>query len=132
MISRRAIREHSLGPYQVPVGTVVAMSQWVTHHDPRHYPDPLRFEPDRWTPEALATRHRYAYFPFGGGSRACIGEEFAHMEMALVLATLGQRFKLRLAPRQRVRLKPRITLRPANAVRMLVEQSASSSAARSP
>ena len=112
-------------------GSSLAMSQWVTQRDRRHYPDPLRFEPDRWTPEARATRHQYAYFPFGGGSRACIGEEFTYMEMTLVLATLGQRFELGLAGRQPVRTKPRITLRPASEVRMSVEPLGRSSTARS-
>ena len=94
------------------------MSQWVTHHNPRYYPDPFRFDPERWTPEALSQRPRFAYFPFGGGPRICIGEPFAWMEGALILATLVQRWQMRLAPGQKIGLQPQVTLRPRYGMRM--------------
>jgi cytochrome P450 len=94
------------------------MSTWVTHRDPRWYPDPLTFEPDRWTPEKKAARPKFAYFPFGGGARQCIGESFAWMEGVLLVATLAQRWRMRLAPGQRVAPQPLITLRPRYGMRM--------------
>jgi cytochrome P450 len=121
-ISRQALEEYPVGPYVLPKGSVVLMSQWVMHHDARYYPDPFRFDPERWTPEAVAARPRYAYFPFGGGPRLCVGEPFAWMEGVLVLAMLAQRWQLRLDPTQRVGLLPQVTLRPKYGMRMRVEK----------
>jgi cytochrome P450 len=90
----------------------------VIHHDPRWFPDPFRFDPDRWTPEAAAGRPRYAFFPFGAGSRVCVGEEFAWTEATLVLATLARSWRLDLVAGQRILLEPRITLRPRGPIRM--------------
>ena len=96
------------------------MSQFAVHRDPRWYPEPRRFDPERWEPAAEATRPRCSYFPFGGGSRICIGESFAWMEGILLLATLAQRWRLRLVPGHRVALDPKITLRPKYGMRMTV------------
>jgi cytochrome P450 len=93
----------------------------VVHRDPRFWPDPLRFDPDRWTPEARAARPKFAYFPFGAGSRQCIAESFASMEGVLVLAALAQRWRLRLRPGQTVEPEPLVTLRPRQKVKMIVE-----------
>jgi len=90
--------------------------------DARFFPDPDRFDPERWTPEAAAQRPGYSYFPFGGGPRQCIGEGFAWAVGLLVLASLSQRWRLSLAPGQRIDLEPLITLRPKYGMRMIVEQ----------
>jgi cytochrome P450 len=96
------------------------MSPWVVHRDPRWWPDPERFDPGRWTPEAEAALPRFAYFPFGGGPRKCIGEGFAWMEGVVVLTTLARRWRLRPAPGAAVTTAPSITLRPAG-MRMRAE-----------
>ncbi|WP_281276361.1 cytochrome P450 [Dictyobacter kobayashii] len=88
-IGRRTVEEYRVRQYSIPANSLLIMSQYVVHHDPRWYPDPLRFDPERWTPEARAGRPRYAYFPFGGGPRLCIGEAFAWMEAELALAILS-------------------------------------------
>jgi cytochrome P450 len=121
VIGRRAIMEHEVAGYRVPRGSIVLVSQWVMHRDPRFFPDPERFDPDRWTEAARAARPRFAYFPFGAGPRTCIGEQFAWMEGVLVLATLARRWRPRLVPAQRIALQPSITLRPASGVRMVLE-----------
>jgi len=97
------------------------MSPYVVHRDPRWYPDPLRFDPDRWLPENAARRPKFSYFPFGGGARVCIGERFAWMEGVLLLAVLAQKWKLRLEPDHPVETKALITLRPKYGMRMIVE-----------
>lgn len=122
VIARRALEPISLGPLELPQDSLVMMSQWVTHHDPRHYPDPFRFDPDRWTPEAMAERPRFAYYPFGGGSRLCIGEHFAWMEGVLVLATLAARWRFETVPGHRVEPEPLITLRPKYGIRAIARR----------
>ncbi|HJT01668.1 MAG TPA: cytochrome P450 [Terriglobales bacterium] len=120
-MGRRALRDFALGPYFLPARTTVLMSQYVLHRDPRYFHDPLRFNPERFTPQAKAARPRLAYFPFGAGPRQCIGESFAWMEGVLALATIGQRWKLRLMPGHRLEPQPLITLRPKYGVRMIIE-----------
>jgi cytochrome P450 len=120
-LGRRATREVEIGGCRVPEGAFVLVSAFLTQRDPRFYPDPLRFDPDRFTPEARAARPKFAYFPFGGGARQCIGEPFAWMEGTLLLATLAQKWRLRLVPGHRVELQPLITLRPRYGMRMTVE-----------
>ena len=93
------------------------VSQWVTHRDPRWWPDPERFDPDRFISSATADRPRWAYFPFGGGSRLCVGEAFAWAELMTVLAVVARRWDLDLLDAGPVPLEPGITLRPARAVR---------------
>ena len=98
LLGREAIEPCEVGGYPVPVGTTVYMSQWVIHRDPRFFDDPEAYRPERWD-DGLAKRlPRYAYFPFGGGPRICIGNGFAMMESVLLLATIAQRFRLALAP----------------------------------
>jgi cytochrome P450 len=111
-VGRLALEEHEVGGYRIPRGALVLVSQYVMHRDPRFWPDPERFDPERFTPEAKAARPQFAYFPFGGGPRRCVGEGFAWMEAVLILATLARRWRLRLAPGAVVRTEPRITLRP--------------------
>ena len=121
-MGRRALRDFALGPYWLPARTTVLMSQFVMHRDPRYYPDPLRFDPQRFTPEAKASRPKLAYFPFGAGPRQCIGESFAWMEGVLALATLGQLWQFRLQPGQIVEPQPLITLRPKHGLRMRAQR----------
>ena len=119
IIGRRAIDEYSIGGYPVPPRSIVVMSQWIVQRDPRHYPDPERFDPDRWTPEFKAALPRFAYFPFGGGPRQCIGESFAWMELVLVLATIAQRWRFDLVPGHPVVPQAAVTLRPKHGMKMM-------------
>jgi cytochrome P450 len=91
------------------------------HRDPRWFPAPDRFDPERFAPDRHSERPKFAYFPFGGGPRVCIGEQFAWMEGVLALATIGQRWRLRLVQGHPVALQPIITLRPKFGMRMHVE-----------
>jgi cytochrome P450 len=120
-MGRYARSDFQLGEFFLPAKTTVLMSQFVTHRDPRFFPDPLRFDPERFTPEAKARRMKFTYFPFGAGFRQCIGESFSLMEGVLLLATLGQKWKLRLVPGHCVEPEPLITLRPKFGMKMLVE-----------
>jgi cytochrome P450 len=92
---RRAVRDFPVGGYVVPAGSLVVVSQYVMHRDPRFFPDPERFDPERWTPEARAARPQFSYFPFGGGPRRCVGESFAMTEGVLLLSTLARRWRVR-------------------------------------
>ncbi len=121
-LARRAVEEVEIVGWRVPAGSIVLLSQFVLHRDPRFYPQPERFDPDRWTPEAQAARPRYAYFPFGAGNRICIGEAFAWLEGVLVLATIARHWRLRLAPGHRTALQALITLRPRHGVRVRAER----------
>ncbi|HVG18705.1 MAG TPA: cytochrome P450 [Blastocatellia bacterium] len=121
-LGRRALEDYRIGEYVVPSDSIILMSQYVMHHDGRYYPDPYKFDPERWTPEARAARPKFSYFPFGGGPRVCIGEQFAWMEGVLLIATIAQRWKMRLAEGQRVETKPMITLRPRYGMRMTLER----------
>jgi cytochrome P450 len=107
-MGRKATEPHAIGGYAIEPGAVVIMSQWVVHHDPRWWSEPEQFNPARWAKKA--DRPKYAYFPFGGGSRVCIGEAFAWTEAILLLATIGQQWRFR--PVGAPRPEPRITLRP--------------------
>jgi cytochrome P450 len=121
-MGRRLLADVEVGGFPVPAGSTTVMSQYIVHHDPRWYPDPFRFDPERWKPERLAERPRFSYFPFGGGPRMCIGEDFAWMEGITLIAVLAQRWQLRLAPGQTVALQPRITLRPRYGMKMTVHR----------
>lgn len=112
-VGRRAVNDFEAGGYQLPARSMVLMSQYITHRDPRFHPDPDRFDPERWRPEVAATRPKFSYFPFGGGTRICIGEQFAWMEGILILATIAQRWRLRYVGSSPPEIEPRITLRPA-------------------
>ncbi|MBA4188568.1 MAG: cytochrome P450 [Planctomycetaceae bacterium] len=117
LIGREATKDLELGGYRVRKGYTVFMSQWVMHRDPRYFgPDPEVFRPERWL-DGLAKRlPKYAYFPFGGGPRVCIGNTFALMEAAILLATVGQRYRFTLDPDAVIELNPQITLLPANGI----------------
>jgi cytochrome P450 len=116
-MGREALEDVSIGPYRLRKGTMVFFSQYIVHRDPRWFPHPERFWPERFTAEAKAARPRFAYFPFGGGGRQCIGESFAWMEATLALATIAQRWRLALVPGQTIEPQPKITLRPRKGIR---------------
>jgi cytochrome P450 len=120
-MGRQATRDVALGPYFFPAGTYFFFSQYIIQRSAEHFPDPLRFDPERFTPERRAGRSKFVYFPFGAGGRQCIGESFAWMEATLVLATIAQRWRLRLVPNQRLEVQPKITLRPKYGIRMVSE-----------
>jgi cytochrome P450 len=111
-----------LGGYTVPRKALVIMSQHVMHHDPRYFTDPLRFDPERWQPAEREARPQFSYFPFGGGPRRCIGEGFAWLEGILLIATIAQKWRFKLAPNHRVALKPLITLRPRYGMKMILNR----------
>jgi len=95
---RNPVEDCEIGGYVVPAGVTVVMSQWIMHRDARYYDEPERFNPDRWLEERAKSAPRYSYFPFGGGPRVCIGASFASTETALVLATIAQKYQVRMAP----------------------------------
>jgi cytochrome P450 len=117
-MGRRVLQTHTLGGHAMEAGSLVIMSQWVVHRDPRWWDQPDTFAPDRWL--APSSRPKYAYFPFGGGSRVCIGESFAWTEAILLLATIAQRWQFRSVPGSKPKPEPRITLRPSG-LRMRAE-----------
>lgn len=121
-LGRRAIRDCEICGTHVPQGTIALVSQWTMHRDARYWPDPLKFDPERFSEANKAARPKFAYFPFGSGPRTCIGESFAWMEGALLIATLAQRWRMRLVLKKPLELEPLITLRPKRAVEMRLER----------
>ena len=121
VVARRVVEPIELRGHPIAPGAGLILPQWVVHRDPKLWPDPLRFDPDRFLPEAKAARPRFAYFPFGGGPRVCIGEGFAWMEGTLVLAALAQRFRFVPIPGQRAEPQPRVTLRLAHGLRVFAQ-----------
>lgn len=119
-LGREAIEECEIGGFRVPRKTQVFMFQWVTQRDPRFFAEPEVFRPERWTEEFSSSLPKYAYFPFGGGPRFCIGNTFAMMEIVLVLATIGQRFRLPLVPDHPVSIFPAMSLRPKDGIKVTI------------
>ncbi len=117
-IGRQLLEDFELGGYTFTKGDTLLFVQWVTHRSAQCFPDPLRFDPDRWLPERAKSIHKYAYFPFGGGPRICIGNHFAMMEAVLVLATLIRQYRFELLPGQTLELQPAVTLRAAKDLEM--------------
>jgi cytochrome P450 len=122
IIARCAVRTLELGEYTLRPGTNIGISPYTLHRNPTSFPDPERFDPDRWTPENEAKLPRYAYLPFGAGPHVCIGNHFAMMEAQLILATLVQRVTFELVPGQTIAPEPLITLRPKGGVRVVVRR----------
>jgi cytochrome P450 len=120
--TRVAAQETVIGGYRVPAGSPVMVSQWVTQRDPRWFPEPERFSPERWADGPEGRLPRFAYFPFGGGPRLCIGQSFALMEAALILATVAGRYRAEVVPGWTVTPQPSITLRPREGVRVTLRE----------
>ena len=116
-MARVAIEDVEIGGYPIPKGCGVSLAQWVVHRDPRWYDAPLDFRPERWEGDLLKRLPRFAYFPFGGGPRQCIGNSFATMEATLLLATIAQHFRIRMVPDHPAVPIPSITLRPRYGIR---------------
>ncbi len=122
IISRKVEEDDVIGGYRIPGGTLVDVSPYVTHRHPEFWDEPEAFRPERFSPEQTARRPRFAYFPFLGGPRQCIGNAFALMEAQLILATVAQRFRPRSAPGYQLVPEPLITLRPRGGLPMLLER----------
>jgi cytochrome P450 len=117
VVGRRAVEDAPLGAWTVPKGSIVIMSQWITQRDPRFWREPGAFRPERWSNGETADLPKFAYFPFGGGTRVCIGEAFAWTELVLVLATIARRWTFAPTPGSAtLGPQPSVTLRPAGAV----------------
>jgi cytochrome P450 len=117
-VGYQALQPFTLDAYEIPARSFILMSQYIVHRDRRWFPEPERFKPERWTPEAQATRPRFSYFPFGGGPRQCIGEQFAWMEQVVLLATIAQRWQPRQAAPNEVEPEVLFTLRPKGGMAM--------------
>ncbi|RRJ30332.1 cytochrome P450 [Halocatena pleomorpha] len=119
-IAREPVTDVTIGGYTVPAGATITIPQWVVHHDGRFYDDPDAFRPARWSAERDSERPEFAYFPFGGGPRHCIGDQFALMEMKLVLATIAQRVSLELVSDAPLDFTASVTTRPTAPIEMVV------------
>ncbi len=120
-IGRRVVQDYAIDGILLPAGSLALVSPYVMHRDRRYFQEPLSFEPERWTPEATASRPEFSYFPFSIGPRSCLGEHLAWIEMQLVVAAIAQRWRLRLQPGFPLQLLPLIALRPKYGMRMRVE-----------
>ena len=120
-IGRRALKDCALGGYRVPAGSNIFILQWRTQRDPRFFPDPERFDPERWREDPVRSGKipRFAYFPFGGGPRVCIGASFAMMEAVLLLAMIQQKFHLEVVPGHPIEIFASVTLRPKHGIRVI-------------
>jgi cytochrome P450 len=118
VIGRRALAPFRLAEYELPADTNMLISQLILHRDARYFPEPERFDPDRWRADdpRNVSLPRFAYFPFGGGPRVCIGAAFGMMEAVLLLATIAQQFRIQIEPGQTVKMQPTVTLRPRNGI----------------
>lgn len=121
LFAREAIVDDVLDGYRIPANTLIFISPYVGHRDPKYWPDPERFDPERFAPQRVASRPRHIYYPFGEGPHVCIGNNFALMEMQLILSMALQRFRLRLVPNHPIALKPEATLRTKYGMKMNVE-----------
>jgi cytochrome P450 len=119
-LGRQPLEDCEIGGYLVPRKSQVFMFPWALHRDPRFFEEPQSFRPDRWTEAFTNSLPKYAYFPFGGGPRACIGNYFAMMEVVLLLATIGQRFRFSLASEQSIDLLPAMSLRPKGDINVTI------------
>jgi cytochrome P450 len=120
-LTRHAIHDDSIGGYHIPANSLIFVSQYCTHRHPEFWENPEVFDPERFTPERSAGRPRFAYFPFGGGPRQCIGNTFALMEAQMVLATVAQRYRLRLVSGHPVEPQVSIAMRPRYGLPMTLQ-----------
>jgi cytochrome P450 len=121
-IGRQAVRQTTVAGHAIAAGIIVVLPTWAVHRDARWYDEPDAFRPDRWADDLERRLPRFAYFPFGGGPRQCIGNAFAMMEAVLILATIARRFRPVLLPGQRVTPTPYVTVRPEPGLRMRLER----------
>ncbi len=121
-LMRKAIKEDTIGDYPIPANAFVSFSAYTMHRHPAFWDEPERFDPERFTPERSANRPHYAYIPFGGGPRLCIGNGFAMLEGQLILATVAQRYRFSLVPGHAVTPEPALTLRTRAGVRVTVHR----------
>jgi cytochrome P450 len=123
VVGRRALDDVTIGDYVVPRRTIVIMSQYIVHHDARFWPDATEFRPERWLDEAAqAARPKFAYFPFGGGGRICIGDAFAWTEGVILLAVMARRWKFEAVAGHPVEINATVTLRPKFGLKMVVRE----------
>jgi cytochrome P450 len=122
IIAREAVTAYRLGPFDVPPGATIFVSPYATQRDPRFWNNPEQFDPDRWREDVSAGRQKFSFYPFGGGTRVCIGEHFAMMEGVLLIAALMQRWRFYLLPHQQIELWPQITLRPRHSIYFRAER----------
>jgi cytochrome P450 len=120
-MARLVKEEVEIAGYKLVPGNGVAWAQWVVHRDPRWFEQPLKFRPERWEGDLARRLHRFAYFPFGGGPRQCIGNSFALMEATMILATIAQKFRFELVEGHPVKPLASITLRPNHGIRATLE-----------
>lgn len=122
-VGRRAKTECELGGYRVPAGSNIFILQWLTQRDARFFPDPERFDPERWREDPVRSGKipRFAYFPFGGGPRVCVGASFAMMEGILLLAMIQQNYRLEVVPGYPVKMFAAVTLRPKHGIRVIAK-----------
>ena len=118
VVAREALTAVEIGGYRFPKGAAFVMSPFIVHRDPKTFDEPEAFRPERWEGDFARRLPRFAYFPFGGGPRVCIGNRFAMMEAKLVLAVAAQRFRFEVTPETNLALLPSVTLRPRHGVRL--------------
>ena len=123
LLARVAVEDHHLRGYVIPKGSLAVLSPWVVHRNSTYFPEPERFEPERWRAERRNGHPRFSYFPFGGGSRGCMGEAFAWMEGVLLVAIIAQRWRFRLLDESsHPEMDPALTLTPKSGIRVKVER----------
>lgn len=122
MMTRAAIKSDEIGGYRIPANSEILLLPYITHRHPKYWEKPEEFDPEHFLPEKVATRPRFAYFPFGGGPRQCIGNNFALMEAQLIIATVAQKYRLRLADERVIEPEASVTLRPRGSMRMKLYQ----------
>lgn len=122
IITRRALADDEVCGYRIPAGSLVVTSPYVTHHLPQYWDDPEAFRPERFLPEKAAERPRFAFYPFGGGPRLCIGNQFAMVEAGIIIASVAQRYRLRPVAGHPVEAEPGVTLRPRHGLLMTLEK----------
>ena len=118
VITRAAVGDDEIGGYRVPANSEILMFPYITHRQAKYWERPEEFFPEHFSPERVAARPRFAYFPFGGGPRQCIGNNFALTEAQLVIATVAQKYRLRLTDEREIEPEASVTLRPRGGVKM--------------
>jgi len=122
LFAREAVLDDDIDGYPIPAKTLIFITPYITHRDPKYWPDPEKFDPERFSPEQTANRPKHIYYPFGEGPHVCIGNNFALMEMQLILAQALQRFRLKLVANHPIAFKPEATLRPKYGLKMTIER----------